>query len=193
MSAISVQDDLFDGWQNGTPLVADPGNGGTISFTDLGIAVCVLNPAATETRTLQSASVYGFGQRLLVINNADQQVTINGTSVLSQSGEAIEFIVAKDNGAKIWVPISTTDIAALEATVGDENSGLVFNVNTLTANLSALTARVAAADFSDTTKFPFAFGTVVVDTGNSSTNVLVKSIADLLIAAKLASGSISVI
>jgi hypothetical protein len=94
-------------FENGFFRVDDPGDAGTISWSNKGFAICFVVSAGAETRVLDTASSFPVGTPLLVFLKTDGgNVTITGSTstpvVLANAGDFVAFVVSDNNGTSEW-------------------------------------------------------------------------------------------
>ncbi len=199
MSAYNAQNKLARATSAGRPVVKDPGDGGTIEAKTIQLAVCVVTGGTT--RSIDAATKYGLGHRLIVISQTSS-IAVNGVSLAD--GEAAEFVVTLDSaGAKTWAQVVSVldgdtfveadgtdsgDFAAaglVLASNGNDKTAVdtaveVTDLVTAAAVLAAGTIPVgdAAKGLADAT--PVALGAVDINTGDAGTDAALIALADAL-------------
>ena len=88
--------------------VRDPGSAGTISWSNMGEAICHVVTAGVESRALPAASGFGVGTKLTVIfktDGGDLSVTgaVGGTVTLTTAGSFVTFMITVSTNTKQWV------------------------------------------------------------------------------------------
>lgn len=99
--------------ENGFFEVPDPGDAGTISWSNQGFALCRLVSAAAETRVLDTASSFPVNTVLAVYLKTDGgNVTITGSTstpvVLANAGDFVIFVVSDNDGTYEWRLLSSS-------------------------------------------------------------------------------------
>lgn len=104
--------------------VKDPGDSGTISWHNKGMAIVKVVTAGAESRALPAAGGYGVGTRCMVIFDTDGgDLTITGsdqTIVLADAGDMVEFVVARTKSGStvshVWRVASDSRQAGSQST-----------------------------------------------------------------------------
>lgn len=108
-TAYNVRSKLLQNISSKCAVIADPGDGGTISIS-ADDSYCVLTGGTT--RTLKAAASVPVGAKILLISQTST-ITVNSSVALSD-GEWARFVVVLDSsGANVWA--SDTDIDAVNA------------------------------------------------------------------------------
>jgi hypothetical protein len=201
MSAYNAQNKLARATSAGRSIVKDPGDGGTIEAKTIQLAVCVVTGGTT--RSIDSATKYGLGHRLIVISQTSS-IAVNGVSLAD--GEAAEFVVTLDsNGAKTWAQVVSvldgdTFVEAAGTDSGDfAAAGLVLAsagadktaVDTAIEAADLVTKAAAAAaaglvqvsggtDKTVEDATPAALGAANINTGDATTDTALIALADAL-------------
>ena len=114
--------DFYRTLYSGALEVKDQGDNGVIVPGAKGLALCIVDTAGAEGRTLDSAANYPVLLELTVLlRNAVGALTItgaaSGTEVLSASGDFAKFVVSDNEGTNEWRFTGSGQTDALEDAV----------------------------------------------------------------------------
>lgn len=176
-------------FKEGFVQVADPGNAGTIYVQNKGFAICEVETAGAESRVLPAAGLMGVGATLMVVGKVlAGAATITGADVspiLHTAGDVVTFVVSVNDAddTKVWRVLSQSADSSLVATNVVTRATAAAGAGLIPVSNGADKALVAAT--------PVALGSHAINTGDATSDTMIKAVINQLVALGLFTGTAS--